>query len=650
MKKLILSVAAISFAAGAFAADKNADDKVLMKVNGHDVKVSEFLYLYNKNNSQQLQPQTVDEYVDMFVDYKLKVADAEAAGIDTTASFLAEYAKFRKELAAPYLRDKSIEDALLNEAYGHMKRDVNVSHIMIPVNRSLGNDPKAKAHIDSIRAAIVAGEITFEDAAAKYSVDTPTAQKGGLMGWLPAGRFPWAFEKAAYDTPVGGVSPVIDSGFGLHIVKVNEDRPTSGEVHAAHILKVTRDIPQSRLAAQKQAIDSIYKVVAGGADFAEVARAESQDPGSGRNGGDLGWFGSGVMVAEFDSVAFALADGEISRPFATPFGYHIIKRYGHRGVEPFDEAREKLLAAMARDGRADEPRKARLKQLADQYDVTMLRANSMAMNHRLAHVPVDSATLAAVAVDNTPLARVGEREITVSEAFAPISSMTFANGASLATAIDQSAQTLVDNLLTEKAINQLETDNVDYRNLINEYRDGILLFEISNNNVWDRATKDREGLEKFFRDNASRYAWDAPRFKGFIIFASNDSILGEAVKYADSVSTDDPEAFVADVRKQFGKNVKIERVIAAKGENAITDFLAFGGEKPETKNQRWSSYAAVRGRILDKPEEAADVRGAAATDYQAQLEKEWLKQLHKRYPVKIDKKVLKSVRENQSKK
>ena len=650
MKKLILSMAAISFAAGAFAADNNADDKVLMKVNGRDVKVSEFLYLYNKNNSQQLQPQSVDDYVNMFVDYKLKVADAEAAGIDTTAAFISEYTKFRNELAAPYLRDKKVEDALLDEAYSHMKKDVNVSHIMIPVNRSLGVDARAQARMDSIRAAIVAGEISFEDAAAKYSVDTPTAQKGGLMGWLPAGRFPWAFEKASYDTPVGSISPVIDSGFGLHIVKVNGERPARGEVHAAHILKMTRDLPENQVAAQKHSIDSIYNVLTAGADFAEVARAESQDPGSARNGGDLGWFGGGVMVAEFDSVAFALADGEISHPFATSFGYHIIKRYDHRGVEPFDQAREKLMASMSRDGRADEPRKAYLKNLESKYNVTMLKANSMALNHRLSYIPADSATLAAVAVDNMPLARVGEKEITVGDAFAPISSMSFANGASLAAAIDQSVQTLVDNLLTEKAISQLEADNVDYRNLINEYRDGILLFEISNNNVWDRATKDRDGLEKFFHDNASRYTWDAPRFKGYVIFAANDSILNEAVKYADTVSANDPEAFVADVRKQFGKNIKIERVIAAKGENPITDYLAFGGDKPEAKNPRWSSYAAYKGRVIDAPEEAADVRGAAATDYQVQLEQQWLKQLRKRYPVKIDKKVLKSVRESQLKK
>ena len=151
-------MAAISFAAGAFAADNNADDKVLMKVNGCDVKVSEFLYLYNKNNSQQLQPQSVDDYVNMFVDYKLKVADAEAAGIDTTAAFISEYTKFRNELAAPYLRDKKVEDALLDEAYSHMKKDVNVSHIMIPVNRSLGVDARAQARMDSIRAAIVAGD------------------------------------------------------------------------------------------------------------------------------------------------------------------------------------------------------------------------------------------------------------------------------------------------------------------------------------------------------------------------------------------------------------------------------------------------------------------------------------------------------------
>lgn len=640
MKRILLSVAALSIAAGAFAAPETDADQVLMTVNGRDVKLSEFLYLYNKNNSQQMQPQTVDEYVNMFVDYKLKVADAEAAGIDTTAAFRSEYDKFRKELAAPYLRDQAVEDRLIREAYSHMDKEVNVSHIMLPVNRSLGVDKQATAKMDSIRKAIVKGEITFEDAAAKYSVDAATAKNGGVMGWLPAGRFPWAFEKAAYDTKVGDVSPVIDSGFGLHIVKVNAERPSRGEVHAAHILKMTRDLPENEVARQKQAIDSIYALLQGGADFATVARAESQDPGSAARGGDLGWFASGMMVPEFDKTAFALADGEISEPFATTFGYHIIKRYDHRDVEPFEEAKEKILAGMARDGRSEEPHRARMDELAHKYDVTFMRANSMALGHRLGQLPADSLVL-SVENDNLMLYKLPDGAITVAQAFAALGNTNFPSADVLTDALVRSSHALADEYVTERAIADLVNENPDYANLVNEYRDGILLFEISNRNVWDKAAKDREGLDGYFKKNISKYAWDGPRFKSYIIFAANDSTVEKALEYAGTLSTADPEAFVGEMRKHFGRDIKIERVIAAKGENPITDYLAFGGAKPEAKNPRWASYAAFGGRLIDQPEEAADVRGAATTDYQAQLEEQWLKQLHKRYPVKINKKVLK---------
>lgn len=646
MKKLILSLAAFAISTTVFAENTADNNPVLMTVNGRDVKVNEFLYLYNKNNTQQLQPQSVEDYVDMFVDYKLKVADAENAGIDTTAAFIAEFDKYRTELAAPYLRDNNVENKLLHEAYSHMGKELKVSHIMIPVNRSLNVDKKANALIDSIRTSILDGKISFEEAAEKYSADRPTAQKGGLMGWMPAGRFPWAFEKAAYDTPVGSISPVIDSGFGLHIIKVEDQREPRGEVWAAHILKLTRDMPAEKVQAQKQAIDSIYQVLLNGADFAEVATAESQDPGSAKRGGDLGWFGSGVMVAPFDSIAFALADGEISEPFATDFGYHIIKRFDHKGVPSFEDARQQLMMSMSRDERIDRPRKVRLEELANKYGYIKLKANTMALRHRLSMLPLDSTTFAALAEDTIPLVRLGDSAIRVSDAFAKLTSNNFPNSVALAEAIDHSADQLFEDVIVERAVNELAEENTEYSNLINEYRDGILLFEISNRNVWDRAAKDKKGLEKFFHDNAKRYAWDSPRFKGYVIFAPNDSILNEAISYADSINIEDPEEFVSAMRKQFVKNLKIERVIAAKGENPITDYLAFGGEKPEVKSTKWTSYVAYRGQIIDKPREAADVKGQATTDYQALLEKQWLKQLHKRYPVNIDKKVLKSISAN----
>lgn len=645
MKKLLLSVAALCAALGAVAAPP-AEDPVLMTVDGLDVRAGEFEYLFKKNNSQQMQPQTVGEYVDMFVDYKLKVADARRAGIDTTATFLAEFNKFRNELAAPYLRDQTVEDKLVNEAYSHLCKDVKVSHIMLAVDRRAGNDLAVSAELNRIRREILKGDITFEEAAKKYSVDRPTAQNGGEMGWISAGRYPWPFEQAAYDTPKGGLSKIIDSGFGYHLIRVEDERPSKGEVHASHILKLTRDVPKEELPAQKAAIDSIYEVVAAGADFADVATRESQDPGSARRGGDLGWFGSGMMVAEFDSVAFALADGEISKPFTTAFGYHIIKRHGHRGVEPLEDAKMKIMQWMSRDERADEPRRARYKQLADKYGILEMKANQMALKQKLIDkgLVCDSAALAALAVDQTPLVRIGDQDlVSVAQAYAALDGREFRSAAETATAIIDKAREMTDDIIRDRAVSELETDNADYRNLVNEYRDGIMLFEISNRNVWDRASKDKEGLENYFRKNKSKYAWDKPRFKSYVLFAASDSLLDVAAAYADSLSTDDPETFVADMRKHFGKSIKIERVIAAQGENAITDYLAFGGEKPEAKNRRWSAYRAYKGRLLDQPEEAADVRGAATTDYQALLEKEWVKSLHKKYKVKINKKVLKQL-------
>lgn len=576
MKKQILAAGIICATLCAIAAKPK--DPVLMKVGNDDVRLSEFEYLYNKNNTQQAQPQTIDEYVDMFVNFKLKVAAAEAAGLDTTKAFKDEYLKFRNELSEPYLRDEKVAAAQQAEAYDHMLSDLLVSHIMFPAQQS--------ALADSLYAELKAGNARFEDVATKYSMDKASARRGGLMGVVGAGRYPWPFEKAAYETEVGRISPVINSGFGLHIIRVESRTPAKGQVHAAHILRMTRGASDSVVAAEMLVADSLYNVVtAAGADFAAVARQFSQDPGSARNGGDLGFFGPGMMVQEFDSVAFALADGEISRPFKTPFGWHIIKRIESKGPGTFEENLEAIRKQIER-----EPSRARL--AGDAYAAAAVER----FRGKLGGV-TDSAEMTARAL--------------------------------------------------ELAREELEAENADYRNLLHEYRDGILLFDISNREVWNKASADTVGLDEFFRANRAKYAWKAPKFKSLIIFAGNDSLLNEAMRYAaDSIPATVPAQKIAEVMQQrFGRDVKVERVIAAKGENAITDYLGFGAEKPaKPASQRWQSYAAFRGRVIDQPEEASDVRGTVVADYQAALEKEWLERLHKEIPVKINQKVLKQAK------
>jgi peptidyl-prolyl cis-trans isomerase SurA len=647
MKKHFVTAAVIAAAITAFAAAKG-DDPVLMTVNGHDVHVSEFNYLYNKNNSQQIQPQTLDEYVKMFVDYKLKVADAENAGIDTTQSFIDEYKQFESELARPYLRDLSVEDSLVNVAYSHFAENVEVSHIMFAPSPTPEGREKVIAKLDSIRTAILNGEISFADAAAKYSVDSGSKKRGGHMGYVVPTRYPWHFEEVAYNTPQGEISPVINSGVGYHIIKVEKRTPAEGDVLVKHILRLTKGMTPEQAAAQKVTIDSIYDAVKGGADFSDLARRLSQDPGSAKRGGALDWFGHGMMVNEFDSVAYALVDGEVSKPFATAYGYHIIEKINHRGIASLDDKREEILKAINNDERGNLPDQARLAQLKTQYNGKIIDKNFEKVCADIAKNPngLDSAMRVNLRKDKTAIITVNGKTSSVADVMADVPGNRQLDAAAARQLLTNAANYAINGQVLDAARADLATNDADYRNLINEYRDGILLFEIAKRNVWDVPTTNPEGLENYFQANRDKYAWDAPKYKGYIIFTTSDSLLTEIKDYTATLPDMAQADLVKNLREKFGRDVKLERVIAAKGDNPISDYVAFGGEKPanEGPNVRWAYYTGYKGQIIDAPQEAIDVKGAVVTDYQNELEQQWLARLHKKYPVKINKKVLNSLK------
>ncbi|MDE6495539.1 MAG: peptidylprolyl isomerase [Duncaniella sp.] len=625
----------------ATAAKKN--DPVLMTVNGKDVHQSEFEYLYNKNNRQQMQPQGIDEYVDMFVTYKLKVADAEAAGIDTTAAFRKEFEGYCSELARPYMRDSLVEERLVQEAYARMDRMVDVSHIMMPIGTTHQERIDNKARLDSIRTAVLNGA-DFAEMAKKFSSDRSAVRNGGRMGYIYANMYPYPFELAAFSTPVGQVSEVIDDApYGYHIVKVNGEKPNPGSVHARHILKLTRDMTPEQAQAKKAEIDSIYNILASGnADFESIARAESDDPGSARNGGDLGFFGMGRMVPEFEEVAFSLNDGEISKPFASPFGYHIVQVIEHKGIGSLEEERPQILKAIGRDVRANYPETERLNQLKKDYHAVILPQGLDKVKTLLSSAADTESGFALLDTDKTVVATIGDRKFTAADVMASMKpNVRQSAGDGYTTFYDAVGQILNDRTL-DYARERLIVDQPDYRNLVNEYRDGILLFEISNRNVWDRSTRDTEGLEEFFRVNRDNYKWDAPKYKGYIVFATNDSVAGAARRYLASHEIE-KDSLVKTLRKEFGRTVKIERVIAAKGDNAIVDNVAFNGEQAAAPGN-WKAWFGYKGRIIDAPEEAADVRGAVSADFQQELERRWIESLHKKYPVKINKKAIKKLK------
>ena len=534
-----------------------------------------------------------------------------------------------------------LKKRLIEEAYARMATSRKVSHIMLPLGSTYDEKEANRMKIDSIRTAIVNGSADFGEMAVRYSSDRSARVNNGSMGYINVNSYPYPFEKTAWETPVGEISPVIeDAPFGFHIIRVEDQRPNPGKVEARHILKLTNGLSEEEGAAKKAQIDSIYNLLANGGDFDAIARAESEDPGSAANGGRLGWFGPGEMVKEFEDAAFGLKDGGISAPFKTAYGYHIVQTLAHRGIGTLAEESERIKAAISRDMRSVMPETERMAQLKAELGVKIDSTGLMQARSRMTgDSPAEQ--LRSLQADNSLIATVGNRTISIGDVINYIPSNVLEGANDAFTVLNSGLENKINETVVEETRKNLAENNSEYRNLTNEYRDGILLFEISNRNVWERSASDTEGLQKFFSANRAKYTWDKPHYKGYVIFATNDSIAGEAQKYlaANQVEND---SLVSVMRANYGRNIKIEKVVTGKGENAIVDNVAFNGERPEAPG-RWTAWFGYAGRVIDTPEEANDVRGTVASDYQQLLESEWIKALRKKYKVKLNKKALKAL-------
>ena len=620
-----------------------AKDPVLMKINGKDVKLSEFEYLYHKNNQQQVEKETLDQYVERFKIYKLKVADAEAAGIDTTQAFIKELDGYKADLVKPFLEDTTVREKLVREAYDRMSKNVDIDHFMYTMGTDDADNIKYMQFVDSIRNCILNGE-DWEELALKYSIDPSVKRNKGHYGFIVSGVFPYEFEKVAFETPVGEISKPFRTDYGIHMVRVNAVRPDEGQVHAEHILKLfpRQGMNDTIKANIKASIDSIYQVLKAGANFEDVAKVESQDPGSAKRGGDLGFFGRGRMVPQFEKVAFELADGEISEPFETSYGYHIIKRIEGKKLGTLDELRTNIEQRISMDDRARMPQKARLAEVKKFYNYKVNDAlDGYLLKELQKNGKYDSAFVAnVVAKSNMPICTFAkDQSIPLSALAGKINPKAKLDILPAKGYIESKIDDVADKAIMNYYVDNLINDNVDYRNLINEYRDGILMFEISNRRVWEGASRDTTGLEQFYLANKDKYTWTAPHFKGIILSATNDSVLNLVKGMIPTLGAD---TLTMTLHRRFGSQIKMERMTVAQGENSLADYLAFNGKKPD--NKKYKAFMVLEGGLQAQPQEVADVRGQVTSDYQDVLEKKWIEELKAKYPVTVNKKVLKQVK------
>lgn len=618
-----------------------AEDPVVININGEEILRSEFEYIWKKNNTENsLDKKNLDEYLDLFVIFKLKVAEAKAQGLDTTQAFISELRGYRNQLTAPYLTDKQAEEKLIDEAYAFMNQYVDLSHILIPLDKNAAPQDSLAVYnkLMELRSRILNGE-DFARLAAEYSQDN-SATDGGRIGTFLCSRLVYPIAKAAFYSKPGEISLPVRSSFGYHLIKLNAKYQVPGQYISGHILQsAPAGSPQDVVDKAKQQITEIWGLLESGQDFAQLADTRNDDRYVVGKGGKYQELGPGSLPFEYEQQIFSLKDGEYSQPFQTDYGWHIVKRFEITPLPDKEEIREELMTTLQRDERAQAGKKALVNKLKKDYAYQSDSKALAQFEQSLAGLENPDSTLQAQAANLPVLARFEHNTITSAD-FAEY----YLQRKSLISSVSAAFEDYIEQRILAYEDSRLEEKYPEFGHLMREYHDGILLFEISNQKVWEKAVEDQEGLEAYFKANKASYKWDKPRFKGALIHCADEATAKKAKKMAGKLKAD---SLAIVLKRTFNNDstslIKVEQGLYVMGEYALTDKLVF-------KSGDWTpgkSYPVVftKGKVLKKgPEEYSDVRGAVIGDYQNHLEKEWIKELKQKYPVSIFGEHLQSLR------
>lgn len=638
MKKTLLALLCIVYCA--LSTTLKAQEEVLMTINGEPVTKEEFEYIYNKNNNENtIDKKTLDEYVELFINFKLKVAEAKAQGLDTTKAFQRELNGYRKQLAKPYLTDTELEESLYQEAYSHFSQDCEVSHILIRNE----NEDTLQAYNKTLEiiARLKAGE-DFNKVADQTSDDQSVSRNHGYLGWFTALQLVWPFEKAMYELPLNQISSPIKSNYGYHIIKVHNRRPAWGQVNARHIMKMCNERMTPEMQEKKyQEILNIKQRLDNGESFASLATELSDDKASAQKGGELGWFGIGRMVKEFEKTAFALNAGETSDIIKTQFGYHIINVTDKKQVEPFEKKKSEIQRMMQYDERSTAAKTSFVNKLKKEYNFVINETEIDKAKELIAQYAENDSILKIKGAEMTnTLISFADQTIPTSELIAYYTTTKILNN-DINTKIDQ----LIETKLTQYENTQLEKKYKEFANLMKEYHDGILLFEISNREVWERAIKDTEGLKKYFKQNKNKYTWDQPRYKGFIINCKDETIAKRLQKEIKKMNPDSVQNYIrTKINNDSTTLATVERGLWKQGENAYIDKTQFKQQNIQPQTNQELPITITIGKLLKKPEIYTDIRGTITADYQNTLEKAWIQKLREKYTVTINQEQLNSIK------
>ncbi|OIQ35980.1 MAG: hypothetical protein BM563_11635 [Bacteroidetes bacterium MedPE-SWsnd-G1] len=476
--KYILSVLVCSLSLSSFS----QEDEVIFSVNNEPTTTSEFLRVYNKNLSivSDDSQKGIKNYLELYVNYKLKVKQAKDLGLDTVTAYKKELETYKRQLMEPYLKDDAFVSKLVKEAYERGLVEKKASHILVKLPQMVKDTMTAYEKIAEARAAILNGG-AFDDIAKQYSDDESAKSNDGNLGYFSVFDMVYPFENAVYNAKKGEVSNIFKTRFGYHIVMLHDTRKALGELQASHIM-IKTDSAESR-----DRIDAIYKeLLSGTKSFEQIAKEESDDKFSGEKGGDLGRFGSGRMVKEFEEVVFSLKEeGAISKPFETQFGWHIVKLVKKYPVESFEKQENELTAKVKRGDRASIVSNSIVHKIKNNYEVTVnKKALEPFINGTWRTIELNDELLT---VRDMSVSQLVLKDFLEDKEYAEFELEKFKN-----------AQIL------EYYKAHLEETNPEYAAIYREYKEGLLLFELLQEKVWNKA-KDTVAIKDFYDKNRIKY-------------------------------------------------------------------------------------------------------------------------------------------------
>ena len=617
--------------------------ETLFQIAGQDVSTKEFEKVYQR--TQQLDKgkdpkEAVQDYLDLYINYRLKLEEAKALHLDTLQILSDELKTYREQLANNYIIDKKYAEPAIKELYNHTVNEVKVSHILVRLAPDTTAEIETKAFnkIDSIRQKAINGE-DFNTLAKEYS-EAPSAKKdGGSIKYFSAqDNIFYAFENAAYTTPVGQISDIFKTKLGYHILKVEDRRPSKGKVQVAHIfLPKPTEKDEVTNEQVREAIKRIHtKIIKEGASFEEMAAAHSDDLNTSNKGGVLPAFGVGEMVSSFEDAAFALAkDGDISAPVETSYGWHILKRIERMPLSSFEDMKYHLQKDIINTEQGKKALTLMIQDLKKRYNVSTNQDALTEVANAYASVPGKAIN---PKVYTKMLFSINGQRASQQTLVDYVNSKGIMKG-NIAQIVYDRYTEMIDKATLSYHQQNLEHYNKEFGDLMKEYKNGIYIFHLTQKNVWNKAIKDTTGLKTFHKTIANNYMWKERAHA--VIYTCDDAISTKLVqKLAPKKNLD---KVLKKVNKK-GNKVHAKTLKVEKGIDKAIDATNWklGLTEGETQNEK-TTIIKIKEILPPQAKLLREVRGYAISEYQKQLEKDWIANLRAKYPVKVNQETLKAL-------